>query len=176
MHANTLLACAALLLLAAPSRAVSLRKSTFGTTGGYATAPGLTLGLTAGQPATGTSSDASTVEIGGFWHPFQSVLAVEQAPVAAPAFGIVSIAPNPASGDGSIRFALPRRMDRVRVDVLDVSGRVVRAFAGATLEPGEHRIALTPRRSDGSFLSDGVYFLRLAADGMQSVRRFVFVR
>jgi hypothetical protein len=71
----------------------------------------------------------------------------------------VSVSPNPASGRCAVRFALARRA-RVSVSLVDVLGRVLRAYDATELEAGEHAIAL-----DLDGLAAGPAFVRIVGDG-----------
>ena len=78
--------------------------------------------------------------------------------------------PNPFSVSSIITFELPQA-GHVRLDVYDISGRLVEtAYSGMTAA-GEHSVQL-----DGSSLAAGVYLVRLAADGFTRVTRAVLLR
>jgi hypothetical protein len=51
----------------------------------------------------------------------------------------------------------------VRVQILDVSGRVVGTVREATLEPGYHDVPIRACRRDGRRLASGVYFYTIEA-------------
>jgi hypothetical protein len=73
----------------------------------------------------------------------------------------VSVAPNPMTRRATLRFALPRE-GPVRLDLLDLQGRIVRTLIDAPwLAAGTHAVELDARR--GAPLEAGVYFYRLTA-------------
>jgi hypothetical protein len=81
--------------------------------------------------------------------------------------------PNPAHGRTSVRFTLPSAMP-ARLDVLDVSGRVVKML----VPRGEYEAGARSAEWDGSedggrHAAPGVYFLRLTAGTSRVVRRVV---
>jgi hypothetical protein len=81
--------------------------------------------------------------------------------------------PNPFITSTAIRYSLTRR-SRVRLAVLDATGRVVCRLADEVQAAGSHSAAFTPERS----LASGVYFARLEAtpvDGA-TTRQYVATR
>jgi hypothetical protein len=83
-------------------------------------------------------------------------------------------APDPVSHSMMYRIALPRDM-RVRVNILDVGGRVVRALADQEMSAGPHELSWSAGRA-GAALPDGLYFLELDAGGELRTQRFVLMR
>ena len=81
-----------------------------------------------------------------------------------------------ARRDGGVRAQLtlpePRR---VRLDVFDVSGRLVCTAYNGQLGAGSNVIEWNESRSDGSAVPDGVYFLRVAAGRNGAVARVVLI-
>ena len=79
--------------------------------------------------------------------------------------------PNPTSGPSTIRFQLVRGGD-VRVDVIDIRGRLVQTLANSEFAPGEHSL-----NWDTSGLAAGTYVYRLSVDGeTAATRRATVVR
>ena len=77
-------------------------------------------------------------------------------------------APNPARGTLRFAFDLPRAM-RVRLDVLDVQGRVVAALAAGDLGPGRHERVWDSSTARGR--AAGLYFVRLETPEGRRVQR-----
>ncbi len=86
-------------------------------------------------------------------------------------YALDAIWPNPFNPLATIRFGLP--VDAVAtVDVVDVLGRRVAVIeAGARRAGGWHTVQF-----DGSRLSSGVYFVRLAAGGRLDVKSVVLLK
>jgi hypothetical protein len=82
-------------------------------------------------------------------------IARDEAPDAAPRPAIVRLAPNPSAGPLSIRLSLPEAA-AVRLDVLDMLGRVVATFDEGPLASGAHDL-----RWDALDVPPGRYVLRL---------------
>jgi len=81
--------------------------------------------------------------------------------------------PNPFATSTRIRFALPREAE-VRLDILDVSGRLVRELvAGERREPGNHNVEWDGRTQGGERAASGIYFVRFRAGSEQLTRRAV---
>jgi flagellar hook assembly protein FlgD len=53
----------------------------------------------------------------------------------------------------------------VRIDIRDVSGRLVRQFARVHMDPGAHEIVWDARDDAGRTLAPGTYFFRLTVNG-----------
>ncbi len=86
------------------------------------------------------------------------------------AISISAIRPNPASNTCEVDYRLPR-VAHVHIDLVDTRGAVVASMLDATLEAGEHAVAL-----DVSALPSGVYHLRLDVNGRASIRSLVITR
>ncbi|MEA3432225.1 MAG: T9SS type A sorting domain-containing protein [candidate division WOR-3 bacterium] len=82
----------------------------------------------------------------------------------------LSLYPNPARNDMTIRFGIPKE-ERVSLKVYDVSGREVKTLMDDRLEAGYHTIRL-----DGKNLPSGIYFARLITDGFEATKKMVLVR
>ncbi len=81
-------------------------------------------------------------------------------------------APNPSRAATTLHFALARA-ERVAVDVLDVSGRKVRALGPRTLDAGAHTLAWDGRDEAGRDAGAGLFFVRFAGAGWQDTARVV---
>jgi hypothetical protein len=81
--------------------------------------------------------------------------------------------PHANPGRGPIEFSVnsPGKSP-VRVQILDVTGRVVETSFEGVLEPGLHYFSWNPDRG----VPSGIYFLHARADAMQETRRLVLVR
>ena len=82
--------------------------------------------------------------------------------------------PNPFGLETSIAFALPRP-SLVRLEVVDVSGRLVRVLAGGPLSGGEHIYRWDGLTDAGHRAAAGTYFYRLRCDGKDASRRMVLL-
>jgi N-acetylneuraminic acid mutarotase len=72
--------------------------------------------------------------------------------------------PNPAGHGSAWQLALPRAA-RVRAEVYDASGRLVRRLADADHEAGVQPLAWDLRDTAGRRASSGTYYLRVQVDG-----------
>ena len=122
-----------------------------------------------GCPATGTRNDES--------HPWQQIYpgqSATQQVAAVPAFethGTIGIpVPNPTHGNLSVRFTTPTR-GAVRLDVYDLSGRLVTPCVDGVLEAGDYNLRLNLRDR-----TPGVYILALTTPGGTTHRTFSYVR
>jgi hypothetical protein len=69
-----------------------------------------------------------------------------------------SIAPNPVTSNAVLNFELTQR-DRIRVELFDISGRLVHAMADRKMSAGTHTIDLD---ADALQLENGIYLVRVA--------------
>jgi len=83
--------------------------------------------------------------------------------------------PNPFSGPVSLAFSLEKAMT-VRLEVLDVAGRIVSVSPVMRLETGPQTVTWDGRVDRGGALAAGVYFLRVRGDHVDLSRRVVHVR
>lgn len=83
-------------------------------------------------------------------------------------------APNPARGVVSYSITLPRAT-HVRVTLYDLAGRQVLTLVDQDRPAGLQEFRWDSAR-DGTFLTSGVYSLRLEAAGVRRARRFVLIR
>lgn len=103
-----------------------------------------------------------------------SVVGVEQ-PGPGPERLSLSMSPNPSTGDTRISFTLPHASS-VRVDVIDVSGRRIRALANGRMVAGRHSLSWDGRDDSGRPAGSGIYFVRVLGDGFGETARAVRVR
>jgi hypothetical protein len=84
-------------------------------------------------------------------------------------------APNPTTGGSAVRFALPRDSD-VRLAIFDAGGRRVRELARGGLSAGEHTLRWDGRDASGHPVANGLYLVRLEADGVSLTQKLVSMR
>jgi hypothetical protein len=86
---------------------------------------------------------------------------------APPAVQLGRVTPDPVTSGARVKFELARESD-VRLELLDLQGRVRDLLADGRFPAGEHDVTV-PRAG----LAAGVYWLRLAAAGEARHARFV---
>jgi hypothetical protein len=176
-----LVACALLALAAAgASHAATVLKG--GVVGNGATpATGVTgptakIYGTAGQAVIGNSAGVAGNLCHGFWcYGGVRVLSIDDGPGGARVPTTLEFGPptpNPTVGPVAIALALPHAAE-VRVDVFDISGRVVGAMHAGHLDAGYYHLAWDGTDGDGHTNPSGVYFARLLVDGRLAAQRRV---
>jgi hypothetical protein len=110
--------------------------------------------------------------IWGRLSPFGSV--EENPPQVAPRMTL-DVLPNPLSGVGEVRYALPVS-GRVRLGVFDIAGREVCTLADGTQKAGRYSVRWNGASASGRSLANGVYFIRLCAGGRTETRAVSIVR
>jgi hypothetical protein len=88
--------------------------------------------------------------------------------------GILIVGPNPTQGRMQIQYAVVRA-GRVRLELLDVSGRVRVTLGDRIQAPGRYVTAWDGAGRRGQ-LSSGLYFVRLMAPGQVTVRKLAIIR
>jgi hypothetical protein len=83
--------------------------------------------------------------------------------------------PNPFQARTTVDFALPRAV-KVRLAIYDLLGRAVRTLVDGRLPAGVHRVSWDALDANGKVVGNGVYFLRLEAEGRTWTRRLTRVR
>jgi len=90
-------------------------------------------------------------------------------------FRIEPARPDPFVSVTTVPFSLPRA-GRVKVDILDVSGRRVTALLDRDLPVGEHDVRWDGRDAGGHARPAGIYFVRIAFGSEMLTRRIAFTR
>jgi hypothetical protein len=91
------------------------------------------------------------------------------------ALALHGAAPNPFRTSTRIAFDLPAAT-AARLEVYDVTGRLVRTLASGELPAGRHRSAWSGRDDRGRPVAGGIYFVRLQAGDRELTRRVLRVR
>jgi hypothetical protein len=125
-----------------------------------------------GDPDSPHDSDGSRADMGA--RPFDATLTVES-PQVPLRFLVMQNAPNPFNPSTTIRFTLPGTSP-VRLVVYDITGRVVRALADGTYQPGAHSVAWDGLDRSGRACASGVYVYRLTTTQGVVTRRMVLLR
>jgi hypothetical protein len=75
----------------------------------------------------------------------------------------LTVFPNPFHGQTGIRLALSKPQTSVRIEIYDVSGRLVRSLFSGTLGAGSNQFSWNGRDDQGRAGSQGLYFVRIHA-------------
>ena len=92
-----------------------------------------------------------------------------------PAAKQLEIAPNPFRPRTELRFHVPMA-GRVRLSVLDVTGRRIVDLADRDYPAGAQRVVWDGRDGRGRAVPAGLYFVRLEATGMTATRSVTRLR
>jgi hypothetical protein len=91
------------------------------------------------------------------------------------AFALRQNHPNPFTSGTSIGFDLPRS-GRVIIEVMDISGRVVRTLVDEVMPAGIHSTAWRGEGAAGEAAGPGVYFVRMNAGEFSATRKMMLLR
>ena len=90
--------------------------------------------------------------------------------------GLGQNVPNPFNPKTSIAYEIPVGGCRVAIDILDVSGRVVRHLVNEFQEEGRREIVWDGRDNEGHELSSGVYFYKLVTPESEATRKMLLLK
>jgi hypothetical protein len=102
--------------------------------------------------------------------------AVDPAPTTPPpTFVLFAPRPNPTQGSSTFAFALPTAQ-RVRADVLDLSGRLIARISNdESFAAGTHALTWDGRTSSGAKAANGIYLVRVSAGSYSATRKLIIV-
>jgi len=89
--------------------------------------------------------------------------------------GITRTYPNPANPQIAIEFALSRS-EVCRLDIYDVSGKLIRTLVAEELTAGTHTVIWSGRTDTGRLTPSGIYLARLRTESSDDVRRITVVQ
>lgn len=103
---------------------------------------------------------------------FDEGTAVDHAPAPA---AITSIHPNPFNPSTTVEMMLPRA-GRVRVEIFDLDGALVRTLVDDVREAGLLAVEWDGRDEQGATASSGAYHCRLVGDGVVDIRSMLLLK
>lgn len=83
--------------------------------------------------------------------------------------------PNPVNGSSTIRFEM-EKAGRVRLQIFDVAGRLVRTIVNDGMPAGSHTRVWDGRDEQNHDVASGIYFYELDVDGQRQANKLVQVR
>lgn len=152
-----------------------MREATVDGGGGSSQGGNFTLLGTAGQPDAGTSTGGGFTLHGGFWQTNLWPTGVDVPPKPAAAFELLPPAPNPFNPRTTVRFRLAATT-RVRLEIHDAHGRLVRTLLDETQDAGPHEVVWNGFDDRGQSVASGSYYLRLVADGHVLTRKAALIK
>jgi YVTN family beta-propeller protein len=88
-----------------------------------------------------------------------------------------NIFPNPFRSETSLKFSLANTPSKVRIDVVDVTGRRVRTLLNREMTQGVHIVGWDSKNDEGQLVAAGMYFAKLNVDGqVQQTKRLTVLR
>jgi flagellar hook assembly protein FlgD len=83
--------------------------------------------------------------------------------------------PNPFNAQTLISFTLASPGD-VRLDIYDITGRLVKTLLSRTLDYGNHQLIWNGTDNREQDVASGVYFYKLSADNKSTTKRMLLLR
>ncbi|HYJ34248.1 MAG TPA: FlgD immunoglobulin-like domain containing protein [Candidatus Binatia bacterium] len=105
----------------------------------------------------------------------KNVTGVDIAELGAPKLVIGAPYPSPTSGAAQIALTLARS-GPLAAEVFDARGRLVRSLHSGAMEAGPHTLRWDGASESGQHAAAGVYWIRVAAPGIQKSVKLVVVR
>ena len=105
----------------------------------------------------------------------KGVAGVDSEADSAPKLAVGAPYPSPTSGRAQVALRLARS-GPLAADVFDARGRLVRRLQEGVLEAGDHVIRWDGDSENGAAASAGVYWIRVAAAGLQKSVKLIVVR
>lgn len=75
----------------------------------------------------------------------------------------------------SVEYSL-QKADKVKMDILDCTGRIVKTLINAYIPEGRHTVSWRGNNMHGKRTGSGVYFVRLSTNGMRFFKKIVLAR
>ena len=98
-----------------------------------------------------------------------------EAPFVPTATALMQNFPNPFNPVTTIAFDLTAA-GRVRIDIYDVSGRLLATPVDAAKVAGRHQVEWNGKDASGSLVPSGIYFYRMKTAGYEATRKMILVR
>jgi len=83
--------------------------------------------------------------------------------------------PNPFNPETAIRFDVPRA-SRVRIQVYDARGRLVKTLVDGALSAGRHKVSWRGRAETGEAAASGIYFVSMEAETFRQTRKITLLK
>ncbi|MBI5836888.1 MAG: T9SS type A sorting domain-containing protein [Candidatus Eisenbacteria bacterium] len=136
----------------------------------------LTLGYPAPALGTGLVRDFFLVTRGVYTSVIGSLHRRRGPTLEAPVrFALGQNRPNPFSRTTAVRFDVPQA-SRVRIEIFDVAGRLVRRLVDGRYQPGNWLASWDRRTEDGGLASTGVYFYRMQAGSFRDQKKLMILQ
>ncbi len=103
-------------------------------------------------------------------HAFESHATPDAATELPAAYRLYEAQPNPFNPSTTLAFDLPVE-GAVRLDIYDITGRLVRTLVNGNLPAGAHRVEWNGTDANGGTVASGVYFYELAAGDFRAKER-----
>ncbi|MEO0022696.1 MAG: FlgD immunoglobulin-like domain containing protein [candidate division WOR-3 bacterium] len=150
------------------------------TSGGGIMSGNYRCGATIGQTATGRITGPNLLALIGFWQPEPAVGLQEreqfdQQAVSPLVTRLYQPAPNPFLRRTLVCYSLAEA-GPVSLQILDLSGRVVRTLVNAIQKPGVYRLVWDGQDGSGRALAGGVYFCQFCAGAHRQTVKLLFGR
>lgn len=88
---------------------------------------------------------------------------------------LVLLSSNPTKNMAAIGYTIPAKM-YLKLDIYDISGRLVRILFESEKDPGEYKIIWNGKDNIGGNLGSGIYFVRLGTKNTAITRKLVFIK
>lgn len=133
------------------------------------------VGFTAGSGAGGETHDILTWSFRNTFEPIESVDSERDGLGPASSFRLSNSYPNPFNPSTTIPFQVDTP-SRVRLEVFDVAGRLVRTLVDQVMAPGSHLRVWDGRDEKGSLVESGVYLVVMQSGPRRESTKVTFLK
>ena len=126
-------------------------------------------------PDAGLSAGGDLELQGGIWHSVQIATGIDGPTDRPVVHELMAPSPNPFNPRTTVRFQLASNT-RVRVEIHDVRGRLVRTLVDDQRSAGDHEVIWNGTDDRGQSVASGTYYLRLTADGQVRTQKMALLK
>ena len=83
--------------------------------------------------------------------------------------------PNPFNHSTAIRFSLTRN-DNARIDIFDITGRLVRNLASKRFPAGDNQVIWDGKNDNGDYVASGIFFYRFESGSSTVIKQMSVIK
>ena len=84
--------------------------------------------------------------------------------------------PNPFNPSTTIRFSVPERISSAKLDIYDVTGKIIWSQLLENVDVGTHEVVWNGKTQRGTSAASGAYVYKLTAGNFSSARQMVLLK
>jgi beta-glucosidase len=120
----------------------------------------------------GTAYGYSLYEIEVFQNTIANIEEEENLPFN---FSLSNNYPNPFNPSTTIEYSLPKP-GNIKIEIYNALGQLINVVENSYKDAGKYKVIWNAEDSSGSFVSSGIYFYRMSAEGFTLVKKMILMR